>query len=580
MGRQTEIVFSARDNGVDSLMSRLRSSATELSRGMASEAISNTSNAKDAVRHYEDQIKLIERRNRLESQAAKISLERQRDKGLESAGDNKDKQREVKDDYQKNLKSIQTGSKEDQLQVELLRELIDEVRNSAKEENRAEDGRSHADRIHEERLNLRGGIVNFGRESNDSNTREESTRGGRSSRGGGRNTSDEIGGVLEGDAGSAAGSAIGMVATRIPAIAAAYGAFKGATAVWGAKEDQELQLRELAGLSGVSIGALMDRDVGGTKQGGYGPVDLNVSREEFRSTVLPQVSRAQGSIKGILGESGVGMQALEIQKGMGIGPEIVSSLIQSLRTTENPGSVQNTTQHLYRRLDAEGAYGERGMDMSRMSDIMESFVNLKQGAFMRHGEMTGTGMYIDLLGRFEGLGGAYKNDQYKTSTIQSLDRGMTSSSSPEVEAIKMGILRDLNPEKGFFDLQAEMEKGVESKGFLDKTLQYVRNTGGDMNSQKILFDQLTGGSMRKADITRMLESKDFKSASLGMGYVMGGDRSFDFKERALNASSSVAADAMWMNEWWEDTKTSIFDGFKEYVTDPIVNAISGLADWF
>jgi len=143
----------------------------------------------------------------------------------------------------------------------------------------------------------------------------------------------------------------------------------------------------------------------------------------------------------------------------------------------------------------------------------------------------------------------------------------------------MGLLRQLNPEMGFFDLQGEMEKGVQSEGFLKGALKFVRNTGGDMNAQKILFDQLTGGQMRNADVSKMLESGEFDSVGLGGAYVMGGDRDFDFRGRALASSSAESANAMWLNEGWQDVKADIFDGFQEYIATPIVDAVNGLGGY-
>ena len=412
--------------------------------------------------------------------------------------------------------------------------------------------------------------------------------GGRGGSGGGAGgvgymgmpTTNEAGELLQNEgAVGAAGSMLGMVGRRIPMIAAAYGAFKGATAIWGAKQDQELQLRELAALSGSGIQGLYNADVGGTQMGGYGPVDLNVSREEFRTKVAPETARAYGSVAGLLGGNGYAMRALEVQKGMGVGPEVVMALAKMTRTIEGSGDAQMMSQLLYKRLDAEGGFGSEGRDMSRMQDMMQTFVEMQGGMFMRHGEMNNGRMVIDLMGRFEKLGGAYRDDQYKASTIQSLDRGLSAAGSPEIQSIKMGLLRQLNPEMGFFDLQGEMEKGVQSEGYLKNVLKFVRNTGGDMNAQKILFDQLTGSQMRNADVSRMLESGEFDSIGLGNAYVMGGDRDFDFKGRALASSSSEAANAMWLNEGWQDVKADLYDGFQEYIATPIVDAVNGLGDY-
>ena len=599
MAKQTEIVFSAKDNGVQSYMAKMRSSAQELSRGMANEAMSSSSNAEETVKHYENQIKLIERRNRLENQAAKITLERKRDRGLESAGSNRSKQAEVRKDYQKSMKSLQTASKEDQLQVELLKELISTVRNTSKSEKKGDDQRAHQERVHEERQSLRGRGGSGGRGRSGGS-------GGRGGSGGG------VGGIGDGmigganmasttlqqkKASGAAGSALGgatnaamsMGSKAAVPLAIAYGLFEGGKAIWGGKEDEQLQLRELAALTGTSIGGLEPRygNIGSTKSGGYGAVDLNMSREQFRTEHLPMIARAQGSTKGIFDTSGgmtgggLGMEALEIQKGMAISPNIVGGLISTMKTTSNPGSLQGLTQKLYKRLNAGGAFGRSGQDMTRMQDIMSSYVSMQNEQFMRHGQKTSSTMNMDLLGRFEGMGGVYKDDRYKQSTIQSLDRGLASTGSPEMNAMKMSTLRRLNPDKSVFELEMEMEKGINAEGFLAETLKDAKSYSNDKSMQARYLHQMTGGQIRKADAMRMVTDPSFNPDYIGKG--KGTKQGFDFEGKAKDASSALAADAMFADEWMDDVKVDIYDTIKEafdYMKDGWDELMDSIGDWF
>jgi len=571
MAKNTEIIFSARDNGVENTMSRIRQSAKEMGRDLMQEARSNTTSQKDAVKYYEDQIRLIERRNRIETQSARLQAQNRRDAGMQAAGEDSSARQKAMSGYKEAIVNINKGSKEDQIQVDLLRELIETTKVTSRDEARAEDKRSSQQRSEAERFAA------------------SSSGGG----GGARGVASGMGSVNRGitgaadtlsqeSAGGAMGSMAGLLARRIPLIAAAYGLGKVFTGSWTAEAKQESQVRELSALSGMDNRRLREMRIGSS--GGafsdfmYGPADLNVSREEFRQTVAPQMARARGTTDNLLGSTGFAMRGLEIQKGMAVGPEIVQALAKMNRTVENSGTMQNQAQILYRRMDAEGAFGAKGMDMSRMQDIMQSMVELQGGMFMRHGEMSGTGMVVDLMGRFEALGGSYKDDQYKSSTIQSLDRGLSSGGSPEASAIKMGILRQINPDMDVFDLEGEMDKGVQSQGFLKGVLDFVRNTGGNMTSKKLLFNQLTGGQMRNADVRKMIESGEFDSVGLGNAYVMGGSRDFDFRERATRGgSSSMAAQTMRVENAWEDFKGDFHDGL-DSLGDRVVDAVTNLGD--
>src|SRR5690606_20151133 len=55
------------------------------------------------------------------------------------------------------------------------------------------------------------------------------------------------------------------------------------------------------------------------------------------------------------------------------------------------------------------------------------------------------------------------------------------------------------------ELQAEKEKGVDSKGYLEGGMNLVKNTGGDVNQKGVLRDQLLGGAVNKGDILSILK---------------------------------------------------------------------------
>lgn len=563
MGTNREIVFSARDNGVESTMTRIKNSAKEMGRDLVNEAMQNTSTAKDAIKYYEEQIKLIEKRNREGAKASKISAENQRNRGLNSAGGGAEA-KNIQSQYSKSIREINTGSKEDQMQVDLLRDLIDAVKSTSREEVRTDKGIANDERVHESRLS--------GSEFSQLGSRLKSESQGGSSGSqqagsGGRGAGNVMGGVSDvldsNSASGSIGSAAGMLSGKAGMIgAAAYGAYKIGTSTYLQGRDREMELKRLASTSGISVNALMHEGIG-SSTGGYGPAAMNVSRAEFNERVAPDAAIAYGSMRNVLSGtngSGKAIRGLEVEKGMGVDSGVVSSLAKLTRVVVGSGDAQDQANSLYRRMDGSGAFGKSGGDMSRMSEIMQSFVELQSANFMRSGSMSGSGMTMDLMGRFESLGGAYKSDQYKASTIQSLDSGLSSGGSSETNAIKMGILRQLNPEKGYFDLQVEMEKGTNSKGYLESVMKYVRNTGGDGNSQKILLDQLTGGQMRGADISRMVNSREFDSAGLGNAFVAGGDSDFNFKGKAVSNSSGQDAKSIIMEESAADIKDTLLLG--------------------
>ena len=185
---------------------------------------------------------------------------------------------------------------------------------------------------------------------------------------------------------------------------------------------------------------------------------------------------------------------------------------------------------------------------------MQTYASFQEGQFQRTGLVGGGNAWMNVRSKLEGLGGAYKRDDYAASTIESLSGGLAQGGGPETQAIKMDILRKLNPKMSYFELQAEMEKGISAEGFGAGMMDFVKGTGGDLNSQAILMDQMTGGQMRKEDILNMLRG------GVGLDGLDVAAETQDMKlwDKASNATSEKDRMMKNLDSDWESIKEAIF----------------------
>lgn len=544
-----EIVFSARDNGVSSFMDKMRRSSVEVGRGILEDSVAQSKSAKEAVRNYEQQISLIEKKNRLEKEAARVQAERTRDRDLTTATSAKE-QEAAKSKFSDTVKQINDGSREDKIQTDLLRELIRTVRHTADQEIRQDATNSDRESDDLERL-LQGedstafrSVADRLREERTPEEREEQSR------------IASGGAVVAGGAAKVAnsGSGTGAIQSTLDSIGKGpiLGTIAGLVAVAVAglniRAQREQSAEMVAALTGASARGIEESGLGGTDFfGGYGPATLGVAREQFLQNNLPASMRAAGTANNSYARA---MAGLELEKAWGLSEGTAGSMTRLGRVTGGPDS-HKMANSIYSSMYGTGALGANNTDMSRMQDMISGLVNFGESQLMRAG-VTNDPTTLRFRRGLERIGGRFTRDDYAMQTVQSVNQGLASEGSAEARAIKFDVLRRQNPNKSFFELQTEMEKGVSSKGYLEGMLNFVKSTGGDLNSQSLLFDSLTGGQVRKRDITDMLKGElpieDYTQ------------READIKGRAVGATSRANEQLINFTEQFKDVLSGVGGG--------------------
>lgn len=564
MSTRREIVVSGRDAGLGTLMDKLRRSSSDLGRSLIEESLQNSKTSKDALRYYEEQIRLIERRN-------KVYTEGLRQQATEKYASDKSAGvgRQAKDHYSKSIEEITRGSKEDQLQVQLLRELIETVKVTSLQEVRSETSDSQS------KANLITRITQSHGTEAGQLSRRILAESGKPIASNSNYSLDNIGSSLQGAGGvmgqrsflgagaqglnsmSAIGGGIGVMG-KMGVIGMALAAIKGATDIPRTiRGGRETSLSEYAALSGGDVSSLEDRGLGRTNKGQYGSLDLNITREEFVKNWLPQIIKARGTVA--QGEA-IAFRGMELMRGGAVDQGTIMGAARYGRT--NGTDATDMASQIYAIMGKGRAFGKDGQDFNRMSSLLGTLVQLQEGQMMSSGSIGGSAN-LNLLNRFGNLGGAFSREDYTASTITSLNSGLRSGGAPEGQAMKFDVLRRLNPNKSFFELQAEMEKGVDSKGFLEGMMKMVQGTGGNQDSQMILFDQLTGGQLKKNDILKMFQGgvsfEDLEKKG------EGGNFETMMRGRAKRASSKVQTDVDFESEAMADVASSAGTAIQDFI---------------
>lgn len=546
-----EIVFSARDNGVADMMSRLSQSANQLGRELVREAMENSSSAQEAVKYYEQQVRLIEKKTKLEQRSQRASAQSRFDRLSQQEGVDQDR---LKKEFKQKLSEIQQGSREDQIQVDLLRELIETVKTTSQQEIKTDNQNSTREEDSMDRARLQDAGGEFVDLSDNLSTQQSQTPAKRNV--GVRVSSamrnvatqqDSVGAVnsvLEqaNDIemfGTGAGILTGIIGTMVAAL--------------NIRAKREQSAGTLSALKQTDVDDVLDSEFGQTEFGGYGPGDLGISREQFLSQTAPSTARALGTSQGLQTRA---MAGVEIEKAMATDQGTVQSIQQLTRIMTDVASAQELTTKIYSSVYGTGALGQDNQDFARMQDILQGVASFQQGQFMRAGS-TDTSGTLSLLRGLQNLGGNFNRDDYTFDTIQRVNSGLSQGGSPEANAIKFDVLRRNNPKKSFFELQAEMEKGIGSENYLSGTLDYVKSTGGNINSQALLFDQLTQGQMRKDDILKIL------SGDMTLDQIQ--NKQFDYRGQALKSTSPAQTQLLNFTEQFKDAMSPVGEGVETLI---------------
>jgi hypothetical protein len=509
-----EIRFSAKDTGVADLMSRLRAESKRLYDDIAKDAKESSSSQKESVKYIEDQIKAIERRNKIDRESQKLSSRDKYESRMESA--TTDKQRtQIKDQFQKEMSDLNKDSQADKMQVELLKDLLETTRQNSQAEIKAEGKQAAEDRMHRERLN---------QDSLDDNRRlqdQQSQPGFLQSAVKGVLYARGMSKMMEqGESGGRAALdsvSSGLMMSGNPYAMAAGGILDFLTGAFTLVQKQQQLVHQSGLLTGRTGESLVASEFG------YGGSDqdrierIGMDREEY-------LGRYNNSVKsyGKTIDESHAMRDIYASKTMGIDEGLVNEIQKLTRTMSGYGEVQGVTNQIYRSMYNTGALGKNNNERSRMADIINTAVSMQTDRFLRTGSQSGFDDRLKLMRGLEFAGGAYKDDRYKQATLQQLESGVGTMPNKMVHAIKLKTAKDMFPNMNPFELFSTIQSG--DPRLIEPLLQQVmQSTDNETLGMQRMFD-LFGGQLSAQNVVQLYKKGKTRSdgGALAVG-LPGGD---------------------------------------------------------
>ena len=126
MSENKKIRIEGDTGGLKKELEEARKAAEALAKDLIEVSANAKISGRDTVRSIEEEIRSIERRTQAQAKRDKFILDSKRDEALSSARSPQDVGK-INESYKEQLRAINHGVKLDEMQVSLLRELIDTI---------------------------------------------------------------------------------------------------------------------------------------------------------------------------------------------------------------------------------------------------------------------------------------------------------------------------------------------------------------------------------------------------------------------------------------------------------------------
>jgi len=553
MSNNVNVTFKVSGNELSNYIQEIQKKSDTLTASAINGAIEQTRKGKEQLKIIDDQIRAIEKKNRIEASAIRsiafgnreLELKGNRDryeglrndiyadpklKGNDNAiqekinaayGREKSSEETIKNNYRENLTVAKETERQAKIQTSLSRENIEALKQTAKENVKAI---SSGDlKLVDVISSAQGNDEKLVAKLTEEGLREEKKKGKEGATAGGvfssmmavdninklissagQLTQTQNGFDLIQPASNMAGRIIGgLVGGIIGAFAGGVGAVGGAAA--GAA---------LGGGLGDSLGAYKQREAI-TKQdyfkalGRYKAVTgldrdgndaANMEQSGISITDFLSVQSETAKRRGYAADSDkTTRDAMYLDKGYGVDQGTSGSLIEMQR------SAKSNNRDLAMLVGGILERGEgkifKGGDHTFLNEFLGKFISV-QKELLKTQTIVATGTTMDILSKFNGVGGEWDSrDSRSAGNISAIQSGLSNPGSDNLKALSFAALRKNMPNASIFDILAERQKGMGSPAYLKEMLGTVEKLGGDESHQQLnlsgMFPGLSLSAVRR-----------------------------------------------------------------------------------
>lgn len=510
---ETRVTVTGVDNGVSSMMQKLRQNAQSTAQQMIQDARTQSKSARDQIDLINQQIRALEKKNKITQQARQQQIEAQRASGEITQGD-----------ARKQLTQVKQSSQEDKMQVDLLRELIDTTKMVAKQEFVADEKRVEREldssRRYRKSDNVKDDdILNvFKQDIQEDMIKDDDPQRG--------SNLNQIGPLLQ-------------QRNEVYALASLS---KMIPMVGGTLNSLYQKALSQAEQTEASRGRVQSLSFGQVGFEGGDMASFGYTISQYMGQFLEPTMRAMSTTNNPSTIRYVAEEVLQAEKGYGIDKSITLERQRLLRgTTEQfqfPDSmITQTIGSLFRSGVIDGSENQ---NFAILSDFMQLQNQLTSTQIQKFSDVD-QNTNANILARFAGLGGTFENPQVLGNIVRNVDSSLSQPSTPFAQAMQFSALSKIKPNASRFELMEMQEKGLQQPGLMKEMFNMISNASGGnsdlmMEQVKAMMPQLSFSQVR-----RMVSS--FQEGNLDLDF----DQEFmttglpNLKQRAKKATGLMEA---------------------------------------
>lgn len=611
------VTFKVAGNDVLAFMDQVRKKNDATTAEMIANAKKQSGAAKDQLKDIEAQIKALEKKNKLEADAARmhvIDQRNQKDAVSKQQYENKveqiredksltrrqkaDKIGEARDIMEDNLshssrettdqlKTLREQERLQQLQTKLLHDNIDTIRATSDREinNTQKTSKDLADELSNDNLSDSERLAKeLALSTKQSDERKE------------KDSSPSIMGALMSmdNLKSLMGSVSGFAGTQNGFDMVQPGS-KGVGNIVGSI------LGGIVGAFAGGVGALAGAGIGGQIGSMFGDTIGQfeqrrlLASQEFLGSRNKYEATTQSSLTDIPNLSAMGVSAgdyinvlreiaintgnaamaatntkdvIEMEKGLGVGKEVSSQMIQYFRGSNK--DIGNLVQGIMTKGKSSMF---QGGDYTFLNEFLQKF-NTLHNELRNTSEKVATGTTFDILDTFNKIGGQYSSrDPRSQSLISSLNGSLVNPGSSSLQAMSFLALRKDNPNMSYAQLMEEKQKGLASPSYLKSMLALVDQYGGDRSAKIANLTSLTGGNFAAA--RRLYDGKGnvhrMSIEEVENNYT--GDFQKAAESKTTVIESNMASIKNGLLSTWGDGVDAMVDSFSSAMTQALNGAV-------
>jgi uncharacterized membrane protein len=566
------VSFKVAGSELSSYINSIQKKSDELANSAIKAAVEQSKKAKEQLSIINQTIAAIERKTRIETQAArsiilekretaldknrelfegrkneifsnsKLTEDQKKEKVTALSGSEKENELRIKNEYRDNLTVLREQERQAKLQTQLSKEQIDTLKQTAKENVRAISAGDMklVDVINNAQTDDQKLIAKLSEEELSAERkrkyREDKNEGGQATglaasmfipdnfnKGVSslsqltqtQNGADVLQ-SLDTIKGNVVGSVLGMIAGAFvgnPVAGAAAGGAAGSAlgSFFGGLNQREVMTKDAYLKAKNKYSATTGRDESNTNV--YSTEKAGVGITEYLQ-LQSEIAKKRGSA---LDSAITTRDAIYAERGYGVGKEVSMALVELQRSLKDEnkglaGLIGGVIEKGQERFFKNG-------DHTMLPEVLNKFTALSKELLKTQSAIK-SGTPLDIIKQFDTLGGEWSAKDYRSQgLINSVNSSLINPNTDFKKALSFYTLRRNNPNIGLADIIEEQEKGLGSSKYFRSMMQMITGMGGDDNSQRLNVAGYFGLEGNQAAATKILR-----------GYQKGKFKNFDTSE--------------------------------------------------